>query len=210
LAQADEEKVFNCAMGRATTSDELAMQMTFLAALIARDAQSRGALLLHGALAERDGQGVILAAPGGTGKSTASRRFLAPWRSLSDDATLVVCDAHGRYFAHPWPTWSRFFPGGVGGSWSVWQAAPLRAAFFLAQAPHERVERLGSGQACCLLTESSEQVSQLMALDQSEEGLRRLRRERFQNASAMARVIPCYSLELSLHGKFWETIESVL
>jgi hypothetical protein len=37
-----------------------------------------------------------------------------------------------------------------------------------------------------------------------------LRRERFQNASEMARVIPCYSLELSLHGEFWETIESVL
>ena len=32
-----------------------------------------------------------------------------PWRSLCDDATLVVRDASGRYWAHPWPTWSRFY-----------------------------------------------------------------------------------------------------
>ena len=51
----------------------------------ARDAQTRGEVLLHGALAEKDGIGVILAAPGGTGKTTASDRLLAPWRSRCDE-----------------------------------------------------------------------------------------------------------------------------
>ena len=63
-----------------------------LSLIFAREAQARGGALIHGALAERNGHGVILAAPGGTGKTTASNRLPAPWRSLCDDATLVVRD----------------------------------------------------------------------------------------------------------------------
>ncbi len=49
-----------------------------LALVFAREAQAGGGVLLHGALAARDGTGVILAAPGGTGKTTASNRLPAP------------------------------------------------------------------------------------------------------------------------------------
>jgi len=47
-----------------------------LSLVFARQAQAFGGVLIHGALAERDGMGVILAAPGGTGKSTAATGFL--------------------------------------------------------------------------------------------------------------------------------------
>ena len=61
-----------------------------VAQTIARDAQRRGGLLVHGGLAEWRGCGAVLAGAGTVGKSTASRRLPAPWRSWSDDATLVV------------------------------------------------------------------------------------------------------------------------
>ena len=102
---------------------------------------------MHGALAEENGIGVILAAPGGTGKTTASDRLPAPWRSLCDDTTLVVRDSQGKYWGHPWPTWSRFLEGGPGGTWEVQEAVPLRGVFFLSQAPEDLTEPLGPGHA---------------------------------------------------------------
>ncbi|MCG6536914.1 MAG: SynChlorMet cassette protein ScmC, partial [Syntrophales bacterium LBB04] len=115
--------------------------------VFARQAQANGGILIHGALAERDGMGVILTAPGGTGKTTASKRFPAPWHSLCDDTTLVVLDPQGNYWAHPWPTWSLFQNGQLGGSWDVQRAMPLKGIFLLAQAVEDRVERVGHGQA---------------------------------------------------------------
>ena len=79
----------------------LYLNLVRLSLIFAREAQARGGILIHGALAEREGSGVILAAPGGTGKTTASNRLPAPWRSLCDDSTLVVRDPQGNYWAHP-------------------------------------------------------------------------------------------------------------
>ncbi|MCX5824439.1 MAG: SynChlorMet cassette protein ScmC [Deltaproteobacteria bacterium] len=181
-----------------------------LSLVLAREAQARGGVLIHGALAERDGIGVILAAPGGTGKTTASNRLPAPWRSLCDDTTLVVRDPQGNYWAHPWPTWSRFLDGGPGGTWDVQSAVPLKGIFFLAQAVENGVERVGSGQAVSLLVECAEQTSQLMARGLSKEETRALHLERFNNLCALARVIPAHVLHISLTGAFWQEIEQVL
>ena len=181
-----------------------------LALVPAREAQTRGGLLIHGALAEKDGRGVILAAPGGTGKSTASQRFPAPWRSLCDDTTLVVRDSQGRYWAHPWPTWSRFQNGGPGGSWDVQRAVPLAALFVLAQAEECRAERVGSGQAVSLLVEGVKQASQFMPLGLFKEEVRALHLEGFNNLCALVRAIPAYVLHLNRTGAFWREIERAL
>ena len=66
----------------------------------------RGGLPFHATLLEYQGQGIILAAPGGTGKSTCSRRVPPPWRACCDDEVLVVKSPDGRYLAHPFPTWT--------------------------------------------------------------------------------------------------------
>jgi hypothetical protein len=191
-------------------SDGLYIQLMQLSLVIARDVQARGGVLIHGALAERDGIGVILAAPGGTGKTTASNRLLAPWRSLCDDATLVVRDPQGNYWAHPWPTWSRFLEGGPGGTWDVQSAVPVKGIFFLAQAVEDRVERVGPGHAVSLLVECAEQTSQLMARGLSKEETRALHLERFNNLCALARVVPTHVLHISLTGAFWQEIEQML
>ncbi len=181
-----------------------------LSLVLAREAQARGGLLIHGALAEKDGRGVILTAPGGTGKTTASQRLPAPWRSLCDDTTLVVRDSYGRYWAHPWPTWSRFQNAGPGGTWDVSRAVPLAAIFVLAQAEENRAERVGPGRAVSLLVEGVKQASQFMPLGLFKEEVRALHLEGFNNLCAMARVIPAHVLHISLTGTFWQEIERAL
>jgi len=181
-----------------------------LSLILAREAQARGGVLIHGALAERDGMGVILAAPGGTGKTTASNRLPAPWRSLCDDTTLVVRDPQGNYWAHPWPTWSRFLNKGSGGTWDVQNAVPVKGIFFLAQAVEDRVERLGPGHAVSLLVECVGQASMSMASGLCKEELRALHLERFNNLCALARVVPAHVLHISLTGAFWQEIAQAL
>jgi hypothetical protein len=184
--------------------------LVILSLVFARQAQARGGFLIHGALAERDGMGVILTAPGGTGKTTASNRLPPPWRSLCDDTTLVVRDPQGNYWAHPWPTWSCFQDKGPGGSWDVQNAVPLKGIFFLAQAVEDRVERVGHGQAVSLLVECVGQVSTFITPSLFKEELRALHLERFNNLCALARVIPAHVLHISLTGAFWQEIEQAL
>ena len=181
-----------------------------LSLVFARQAQACGGVLIHGALAERDGMGVILTGPGGRGKSTASNRLPVTWRSLCDDTTLVVRDAQGNYWAHPWPTWSRFLDNGPGGTWDVQNAVPLKGIFFLAQAAEDRVERVGPGHAVSMLVECVGQVSTFMTQHLFKEEVRALHLERFNNLCALARVVPTHVLHVSLTGDFWQEIEQAL
>jgi hypothetical protein len=192
------------------SADLLAIQVTEVASTIALDVEKRGGLLLHGALAEREGQGAVLAGPGMAGKSTASGRLPPPWRSLCDDTTLVVRDAEGRYWAHPWPTWSRFLWGGPGGSWDVQRAVPLKGLFVLVQDEEERAEPVGAGRAATLLVEATEQVMAAMQRDMTVDQRRAIRLRRFDNICALAKAVPCYELHLSLTGAFWEEMERAL
>lgn len=188
----------------------LFINLVRLSLVFAREAQARGGVLIHGALAERDGMGVILAAPSGTGKTTASNRLPAPWRSLSDDITLVVRDPQGSYWAHPWPTWSRFLDGGPGGAWDVQRAVPVKGIFFLVQAVEDRVAEVGHGQAVSLLGEVVRQVTTFMAPGLRKEELRALHLERFNNLCALVRAVPAHLLQISLTGTFWRELEQAL
>ncbi len=175
-----------------------------------------GGLLLHGALAQRGAAGpaVLLAGASGVGKSTASRRLPPPWRSLSDDAALLVrgLDELGRplFFAHPWPTWSAFRDGGPGGSWQVEQAVPLSAVFFLEQTPHDRVVPLNLAQAAAHLVTSNQQIKRLSPGWVSLEGLQQHNRQQAASALALARSLPAFTLQISLQGSFWELMAEAI
>ncbi len=199
-----------CALTASRDQNELFVALLRLSLIIARDAQTRAGILLHAALAEWNGHGILLAAPGGTGKTTASQRLPPPWRSLCDDTTLVVRDARQAYWAHPWPTWSRFLSGGSGGSWDVQRAVPLERIFFLTQAELDRVEPLGPGHAACMLTESAQQIGRLMTQGMSAESVRAIHMQRFENACALAHAILAHMLRVSLTGRFWEQMEQVI
>jgi len=199
-----------CSVAPPISSDILALQMTRVATVIALDVQRRGGLLVHGALAERDGYGVILAGPGGIGKTTASQRLPLPWHSLSDDTTLIIRDDDGKYWGHPWPTWSRFMFGKSGGTWDVQHRVPLKGIFFLSQAQEDQAMPEVPARSICLLVEfSGKQVSGMMSYGMNQDEKRELHLNRFDNICALVQAVPCYSLHLSLTGSFWDEIERV-
>lgn len=199
-----------CILGPSLTRDVAAAQMQLLSQVMALYAQDSGGVLLHGALAEKDGKGVLLAGRGEAGKTTASGRLTLPWRSLCDDTALVVRDGEGSYRAHPWPTWSTFMFGGQGGSWDIQRSVPLKGIFLLEQAPEERAEPTGQGEAVCLLSECAEQVTLPVLHSMTPGEARGFRVQRFDNISDLTRAVPVFTLRLSLTGRFWKEIERVL
>jgi SynChlorMet cassette protein ScmC len=200
-----------CRLAAPTNRETEVAQMRRIASQIARETMSRGGLLFHGALAERRGSGFVMAGPGGVGKSTASRRLPPPWRSMCDDMTLVVRDGKGRFWAHPWPTWSRFLYNGPGGSWKVEHAVPIQAIFFLAQSRDDQLEPVNATQATALAIVSAEELAREVLLELADaDAARRLCSEALSSAKGLAAAVPAYSLGFSLDGRFWEKIESVL
>jgi len=200
-----------CILPPGTNDAMQTIQMMDLAKAIAIETIPAGGLLIHGALAERDGFGVILAAQSGTGKTTASNRLPSQWHSLSDDATLVVRDGAGNYFAHPWPTWSRFFDNGGGGSWEVERALPLSAIFFLSQSPEDHTEPINAGETAAYLMESVNQIMGMPALmGFTPAEFVSLCKMELATVGTLVKEIPAYILHISMTGRFWEEIDLVL
>lgn len=178
--------------------------------IISLSARGKDGLYIHGALAEKDGQGVIMAGTWGAGKSTASNRLPSTWHSLCDDKILVVRDSRGEYFAHPWPTWSRFLPGGQGGTWDSKKAVPLKGIFFIAQRPEDRVEPMSFREGAYALIESSRQALRPMIRELGKEERKILCTQIFESAYALSMKVPCNVLHLTLHGEFWKEMEECL
>jgi len=218
-----------CLLALPENRDELSVQAMRAGLAIAREALVRGAVLVHGALASlpcpeggagTEGavpgraapgrSGVVLAGPGGVGKSTASGRFPAPWRSLCDDMTLIVPGGEGRYLAHPWPTWSRFFGNGPGHSVDVQAAVPLRAIFFLSRSERDRAAPLKKATAAALLMASVHQACHVLERGLDDPQVRSLHAAQFAAVEALARAVPAHRLGITLTGAFWEEVERAL
>ena len=175
-----------------------------------RESIRRGGLPFHAGLVELDGRGVILAAPGNTGKSTCCRRLPDYWNPLCDDEALVVVDNEGIFRAHPFPTWSDYLWRGSEKSWNVQRSVPVSGVFFIEQSEDDEAIALGEGKAAVHMNESATQVCRKYWRKADDDYRRTFRRNLFVNASEMAKKIPAYRLRVSLHGRFWEEIERVL
>ncbi len=190
---------------------DLADQLMEVGLVISSCTEAQGGILIHGALAEKNGQGIILAGPSDAGKTTASQRLPSSWTSLSDDCTLVVCDDKGQYHAHPWPTWSSFlFNGNQGQSWDVQSSVPLKGIFMLVQDKVDAVKALGSGESACMLYENAEHAWFGLDTDFDQTKKQQLRTRRFNNICELTKAVPSYLLHCSLKGAFWEKIEQEL
>ncbi len=174
-------------------------------------AQNSGGLPLHAGLAVKGGKGILFAAPGNTGKSTCCRRIPAPWKALCDDEVLIVRDKHKKYSIHPFPTWSdHLMRKAYHKSWETEKSVALAAIFFLGQAKEDQVSPIGQGQASILINNAAIQICRRDWRGLSPEEERKRKSQIFKNACAMAKIIPCYILRVSLTGKFWREIEKVL
>jgi SynChlorMet cassette protein ScmC len=173
-------------------------------------AQDSGGLPMHAALVVKNRIGVLLSAPGATGKSTCCRRLPLIWQALCDDETLVVQDNQKKYWAHPFPTWSNLLRKRSEHTWNVQQHFPLSAMFFLEQGETDIAIPVGQGEATILITQSARDVWQRSLRNLNNEQERALRNKLFDNSCQLAKAVPTFSLRVSLNGRFWEEMEKVL
>jgi SynChlorMet cassette protein ScmC len=220
--------------------DDYACILMVFSMLLGSVAQQYGGGLIHAALGELDGKGFLMSAPGGVGKTTASIRLPAPFISHCDDTTLLVKDSQGLFWAHPFPTWSRFYWGGPGGSWIFGNALPLHSIFYLSQSETDSLSGLNPAEKVSCCAAAFEQASRLLARDilnkekvnsrtsggvkpkrkepdwfaighdPGQHDYRVIRMQWFENASALSRQLPADRLNLSLTGKFWDLIRKSL
>ncbi len=169
-----------------------------------------GGMPVHAGLAELNGMGVVLAAPGDSGKSTCCRRLPRPWTVLGDEEAVVIKDQGGRFLAHPFPTWSDIYDRGLKKSWDVGKSVSLKAIFFLEQSDTVDVLPIGRGRSAMQLNHlAREKLMRGWWCEDAEEETRLVRRV-FDNACDLVRAVPSYTLRTNLTGRFWEQIEEVL
>jgi SynChlorMet cassette protein ScmC len=164
----------------------------------------------HAALTERGGKGIILAAPGGTGKSTCCRRLPQSWKPLCDDEVLVLRDDSGGYRAHPFPTWSDYLWYRAKNTWNIEYHLPLQAVFFLSHAESDVCEPLGEARAAACINDSAAQVCRKYWQRKEGELRRAFTGRVFANACELAKAVPAFKLGISLNGRFWEEMERAL
>lgn len=171
----------------------------------------KGGLPFHAALAEVKGLGVLFAGFNGAGKSTTSRRLPGHWRVLGDDEALAVKAGPSDWFVHPFPTWSECITYGKQSSvWHVEYGVPLTAVFFLEKSKADSLQRCSEAESVRLFWKSCADVYALFFPLMEQNHLRQIKIAMLDNAIAMARHIPCYKLQLTLHGRFWELVQDVL
>jgi SynChlorMet cassette protein ScmC len=170
----------------------------------------RGGLPLHCALVERGGRGVLLVGRSGVGKSTACRRLPEGWNPLCDDLALAVRVPGGGFAAHPLPTWSAVRSDSEKHTWDIQRGVRLSAIFFLAQSAEDDVLPAGKAVATVILADAAMMIFGTVRVRDRSLEKKLLGGNAVANAAAMARSVPTYILRLSLMGRFWENIESVL
>lgn len=170
----------------------------------------KGVLPFHSALIEKRGMGIVIAAPGGTGKTTCANRIPPPWNAFCDDEVLIVRDKKGIYHAHPFPTWSRLNTQEPKEVWNVQSHVPVSAIFFLKKSQKDDVTPLSYSQSVSLIYKLSLPIFSRIfgSIDQEEQVL--IQKLIFENACDLAKDIPALILDATLYGKFWEVIEKAL
>lgn len=165
---------------------------------------------IHAAFAELNGKGIFIAASGGTGKSTCSRRLPDYWKALSDDTALIVRDKSDNFRVHPMPTWSDHLWSRKFSTFNSSYSVGLNALFFLEQALVDEVIPLSKAVATQKIFDSFKQVWESYWEREEKSVKNAMVSKLFNTACDIAGRTPCYTLKATLHGKFWEEIERVL
>ncbi|MDD4340396.1 MAG: SynChlorMet cassette protein ScmC [Syntrophales bacterium] len=198
LRRSGESSDWSCTLEgrRGKRGDIELMRQSLMAVYL--DTIGRGGFPCHGGLLNWQGRGILVAGGTRTGKSTTCRRLVSTGTVLCDEETLIVRDAQGRYWGHPFPTWSCLHENAQPRSWAVQSAVPVEGIFFIFPAKRDRYIPVGLGEAAARLTR--------VALDKSLIGWRypqgkvivHLKRQIFDNACALVFKVPAARLNVSL------------
>ncbi len=170
---------------------------------------SKGGGPIHAASAEFNGNGIIIAAPGGTGKSTCYNRLPDYWNLMSDDEALII-KYQKKYHIHPMPTWSDYLFNRKITTCNSDYYVPLKAIFFLEQSKEDSVENLPKNLCIHKLNNALREPWESYWLKTEKEERTKMSVNVFHNAcEIISSNIPCYKLKATLHGKFWPAIEKV-
>jgi SynChlorMet cassette protein ScmC len=166
---------------------------------------------VHAALAKLNNQGILIAAAGGTGKSTCSVRFPTPWQAMADDNALIVKkQATNEFHVHPMPTWSDHLWSEKFSTCNTSSSVPLKAIFFLKQSAQDKVTPMIKSISTHKIFVCFKQIweNSMTKLNKAEKI--KMGHQLFNNACDLSDNIPCYTLEATLDGQFWKEIEQVL
>jgi SynChlorMet cassette protein ScmC len=206
----DTGRDITCDIGEFEDQEKEFLKMWEILLPIYGDVKQSGGMPIHSALVHKNGKGVLLAATGGTGKSTCCRRIPAPWRALCDDESLVRRDAQNGYVVHPFPTWSEYIWKRSSPVWNVREAVPLVGIFFLQQSEKDEAIPIGHGEAALMIYALAGQTCWCCRVIQEQEENRASNVKSLDSAAELVRAVPSFKLKLSLGGCFWEEIEKVL
>jgi SynChlorMet cassette protein ScmC len=198
-----------CFINRCDTETDFLSRVMSVSLVISRYAETGGGLLVHAGLAEYKDAGVLLSGISGVGKTTASGRLRAPWKALSDDATLIVRDRRGVYWAHAWPTWSNLFENRPIDRWPVGAGLPLRGIFLLSRTDRS-FRRLDLPRAAAQILNRAHEVSWDIIRSGNRDQARPVHVQLFGNACDLARAVPCHVLHVTLRNAFWKPAERLL
>ena len=165
---------------------------------------------IHATFAEFNGKGILIAASGGTGKSTCYNRLPAYWQPLSDDNALILRDSNNNFRVHPMPTWSDHLWNRKHSTFKTSYSVPLHGIFFLEQAPHDKVKKIARTDSIRKLFESTKQIWESYWERIEKNDKINMTKKLFDTVFDITNKIPCYRLSATLHGEFWKEIEKVI
>jgi SynChlorMet cassette protein ScmC len=167
---------------------------------------ANGGLPVHASSADLNGRGIIVAAAGDTGKTTTVRRLPEPWQELADDTALILPEEEG-FYLHPLPTWSEFIYGrDKEAIWDLKKRTKLSGIFFLEQSQDDKTECLSAP-----ITMMSLYKSSIEAIGELEQDISNaIRTDIFETVANITAKVPAFTLQATLTGKVWESIENAL
>lgn len=169
-----------------------------------------GSTPFHAAFAELDNKGILITAPGSTGKTTSYHRLPNYWNKYADDLALVVKAGGDNYNVHPLPTWSDYVIREERTTFRVEHSVPLKGIFFLEQSNKDEVEEINQGIAVMEIFNSLKSNSERLLPRMDNQERQVTYRKLLDTSIDLAKTIPCYRLKATLHGEFWKEIEKVL
>lgn len=164
----------------------------------------------HAGLVSYKGKGILLAAQGGGGKSTACRLLPSKWNVLCDDEAMIVKNNGSGYNVHPMPTWSELFVKGNIRRYDFNKKVKLCAIFFLEQSLDNVVNILPFRDSILPISHYAAQIIIKYRGHWPYKELYEIRKNIFLNASDIAKNVPAFKLKFNINKRFWEKIEQVI